>query len=60
MAHDVTTPFFLYYAAHTSCTGYNATGESGWFDKWSNLQPVAEWYAKFPFINDTVSGLQVQ
>jgi hypothetical protein len=52
-AHDVSTPFFLYYAFHTSCTGYNATGEGGWFDKYSSLQPVAEYYNRFPFINDT-------
>jgi len=49
--HDVSTPFFLYYAFHTSCTGYNATGQGGWFDKESSLQPPPEYYAMFPFID---------
>lgn len=50
-AHNATTPFFLYYAFHTSCTGYDASGPGGWFDKWSSLQPEPEYYARFPFID---------
>ena len=38
--HDVSTPFFLYYAFHTSCTGYDASGKGGSFDPFSALQPV--------------------
>jgi len=50
-AHDTRAgPLFLYYAFHTSCTGYNASGQGGWFDKWSSLQPVMEYYDMFPFI----------
>ena len=40
-AHPVGTPMFLYYAFHTSCTGYNASGQGGWFDRWSSLQVSA-------------------
>ena len=50
--HPVAKPMFLYYAFHTSCTGYDPAGQGGWFDKYSSLQPLAEWYAKFPFIDD--------
>ena len=50
--HPVDTPFFLYYAFHTSCTGYDKAGKGGWFDKWSSLQPLQDYYARFPFIDD--------
>ena len=50
-AHPVGTPMFLYYAFHTSCTGYNASGQGGRFDRWSSLQPLKSYYDRFPFID---------
>ena len=46
----VRTPFFLYYAFHTSCVGWNASGAAG--GEADSLQPDPEYYARFAFVDD--------
>jgi len=50
LQHKPGTPLFLYYAFHTSCVGWDAKGTAG--GEPDSLQPEAEYYARFSFIDD--------
>ena len=49
--HDPSIPLFIYYAFHTSCVGWNATGSA---DGPDTLQPQQEYFERFDFIKDSL------